>query len=186
MLIVRIDGVPTRPTSADTISVSCGQRYDVILFGKQKPKRNYAFVSYQPDKHEEVVGELRYSDQFDRPVPWVWTEPPIDDMSIKPLNRQPALLSVDRKIVLPVYMTRQRRIFIGSYSYVTPHVPTLFTALSTGKLASNPAVYGHGVNPVVVEYGDVVQIEVSNSDPIPRPVIRLKSIDTHEFWLTVG
>jgi iron transport multicopper oxidase len=175
MVIVAIDGVPTRPTPAHTITVACGQRYDVILFGKKRPRRNYAFVSYQPDKHEEVVGELRYSDKFDAPGPWIWSEPPIDDMYIKPLDGQMKLLTVDREILLPIYMASQRRIFIDSYPYIPPYVPSLFTALSTGRLANTKSVYGHGVNPIIVKYGDVVQIEITNYDPLPRPVTRTTS-----------
>jgi iron transport multicopper oxidase len=170
MLVVGVDGVPVQSTPAETISIAVGQRYDVVVVGKRRPKRNYAFVAYQPDKHEEVVGELRYRDDFETPGPWIWSEPPIDDMYFRPLDTEIRLLIPNREIMLPLYMTKQRRVFVDGYPYVAPLVPTLFTALSTGKMAATTSVYGHGVNPIIVNFGDVVQLEITNHDPLPRPV----------------
>jgi iron transport multicopper oxidase len=61
-------------------------------------------------------------------------------------------------------------IVFGNDTYITPKVPTLYTALTTGKDALNPIVYGSGVNPYVVQSGEVVQITVENNDNSEHPM----------------
>ena len=170
MLIVAIDGVPIKPMPAETISIAVGQRYDVIIHSRRRPIRNRVFLAYQPDKHEEVTGELHYGDNFEPPRPWIWTEPPMDDIHLKPLDTKVRLMKADREFEMPIYMTRHRRLFINGYPYIPPLIPTLFTALSMGKLATTVSVYGHGVNPIILNYGEVIRLEIVNHDPLPRPV----------------
>jgi iron transport multicopper oxidase len=67
-------------------------------------------------------------------------------------------------------LTDPNRIILGSGSYISPKVPTLFTALTTGVDASSPIVYGTGVNPYVIKVGKVVQIVVENHDDIEHPM----------------
>jgi iron transport multicopper oxidase len=172
MLVVAIDGVPIKPVSAETISIAVGQRYDVIIHSRRVATRNYVFIAYQPDKHEEVVGELHYGNEFEPPGPWIWTEPPVDDIYLEPLVAPPTVAKPDREFEMPLYMTSQRRLFINGYPYIPPFVPTLFTALSTGKLATTESVYGHGVNPIILKFGEIVRVEIVNHDPLPRPVGR--------------
>jgi iron transport multicopper oxidase len=62
------------------------------------------------------------------------------------------------------------RIKLGNDSYVPPKVPSLYTALTTGENAWNPAVYGSAVNPYVVKVGQVVQIIIENSDDTEHPI----------------
>ena len=54
-------------------------------------------------------------------------------------------------------------------SYVAPKVPTLFSALSTGANATNPAVYGVNSNPFVLKKNDVVEIVLNSIDPGKHP-----------------
>jgi iron transport multicopper oxidase len=46
----------------------------------------------------------------------------------------------------------------------------MFTALTTGSSALDPAVYGPGVNPYVIRTGQVVQIVVENDDDTAHPI----------------
>jgi iron transport multicopper oxidase len=59
---------------------------------------------------------------------------------------------------------------MGNGTYISPKIPTLYTALTTGSDALDPTVYGPGVNPYVVRPGELVQIVVSNSDGIEHPM----------------
>jgi iron transport multicopper oxidase len=43
-------------------------------------------------------------------------------------------------------------------------VPTLFTALTVGKAAENPVVYGQNSNSFVVKGGDLVEVVINNFD----------------------
>ncbi len=77
---------------------------------------------------------------------------------------------------------------LGETPYIGQKVPTLFTALSTGKAATNPIVYGETVNPHVLDKGDIVQITVNNLDegkpsvPSPWPQFPSLSRSTSQPW----
>ena len=51
-----------------------------------------------------------------------------------------------------------------------PKVPSLYTALSVGKDATNPIVYGHAANPQVLDYFDTVEVVVNNYDTGGHPL----------------
>ena len=62
------------------------------------------------------------------------------------------------------------RFTINNQTYVEPKVPSLYTALSVGKDATNPIVYGKATNPQVLKYYDVVEVVVNNFDSGGHPV----------------
>jgi iron transport multicopper oxidase len=78
-------------------------------------------------------------------------------------------LSLDFDNVEVDNQTVQRGV-LGPYSYIAPIVPTLYTALTTGSDAMNPAVYGSHVNPYVIEEGQIVDIIVNNLDTGGHPM----------------
>ncbi len=62
-----------------------------------------------------------------------------------------------------------RSAFLNNITYVHPKVPTLYTALSSGNLASNPEVYGTYTHPMVLEKDQIVQINLNNLDTGRHP-----------------
>jgi iron transport multicopper oxidase len=52
--------------------------------------------------------------------------------------------------------------------YVPQKVPTLYTAITTGELNTNPVVYGH-VHPLIVSFDQTVDIVVNNHDGAIHP-----------------
>jgi iron transport multicopper oxidase len=56
------------------------------------------------------------------------------------------------------------RATINNQTYLPPIVPTLYTALSAGRSATNPLVYGHATNSFVLKRNEVVEIVVNNFD----------------------
>ena len=52
--------------------------------------------------------------------------------------------------------------FFNNISYTSPKVPTLYTAMTTGEAATNPAVYGEFVHPFVLVKNEIVEIVVNN------------------------
>ena len=171
MTVVALDGIDTIPYPAKTLNVACGQRYDVIINGKSKPKRNYAIIAYQPDAGIQANGQLRYERSWPDAKPMNPVSIPIelDDMAVQPLSQQAVFDPPHRTINFPVWYTG-RRIFLGSSTYVSPKVPTLYTALTTGQEAMNPAVYGPSTNPHVLGDSEVVQIVVQNDDGTEHPM----------------
>ncbi|KAF2436801.1 hypothetical protein EJ08DRAFT_623128 [Tothia fuscella] len=182
MTIVAIDGFPTKPKDASAIVISAGQRYDVLITGKANVTKDYTITSEMLDSNMTRTGFLKYISNSTNPSSKQQkqnykraTVVPIDDFILEPADGQPLLTGVDKSITLPVSYTgkadrRSTRIKLGNASYVSPKVPTLFTALTTGSDAENPIVYGDSVNPYVIRTGQVVQIIVQNDDDIQHPM----------------
>lgn len=62
------------------------------------------------------------------------------------------------------------RISMGDQPWTEPKVPTLYTALSTGDAAFDPATYGPGVDPHIISNGDIVQVIFENPQQHPHPM----------------
>jgi iron transport multicopper oxidase len=54
-------------------------------------------------------------------------------------------------------------------TYVVPKVPTIYSAMTLGKDALNPAVYGVNSNAYMLEKGQIVDIVLNNNDPGKHP-----------------
>ena len=59
--------------------------------------------------------------------------------------------------------------FFNDITYVAPKVPTLYSVLTTGDAASDPAVYGRDTHTFVLEQGQVVEIILNNDDAGKHP-----------------
>jgi iron transport multicopper oxidase len=97
-----------------------------------------------------------------------------DDFSAQPLDGQKLLSPVDNKIELATNQTYfpniGTRISMNSQPWVPAKVPSLYTALTTGNNALDPATYGVGVEPHILKSGQVVQIHNQNTHPYPHPM----------------
>jgi iron transport multicopper oxidase len=52
--------------------------------------------------------------------------------------------------------------FFNNITFTAPKVPILYTALTTGELAQNPAVYGEFTHPFVLQQNQVIEVVVNN------------------------
>ena len=59
--------------------------------------------------------------------------------------------------------------FFNDITYLRPKVPTLYSALTTGSSAADPAIYGVNTHPYILKKGDVVEIILNNDDPGKHP-----------------
>lgn len=115
-----------------------------------------------------------YDDDKSKPDPSILdTFDPLDDMELIPEDEQERLPEPDRIVELDVIMDNlgdgANYAFFNNISYAAPKVPSLYTALSAGNLATNPEVYGEFTHPFVLEKGEIVQIVVNNLDPGRHP-----------------
>jgi hypothetical protein len=74
--------------------------------------------------------------------------------------------------------------FFNDITYVAPKVPTLYSVLTTGDAATNPAVYGRDTHTFVLEQGQVVEIVLNNDDAGKHPFhlhgeLRLRKLQHH-------
>lgn len=94
-------------------------------------------------------------------------------MTLVPYDEMELLPEPDRTVELNVIMDNLgdgvNYAFFNNITYVTPKVPSLYTLLSAGDMASDPTIYGGYTNPFVLKKGEVVQIVVNNLDSGRHP-----------------
>jgi iron transport multicopper oxidase len=189
--VVEMDGVQTQPKNADTIVICAGQSYGVIVTGKVNPLGGANYIvklstdmltgAIPPVDQITLIGKVVYNllgsllDIITDVLTLNWVPAGIlDDFSVQPLDGQKLLSPVDNKIELATNQTYFNgigtRIGVGGQPWVPPKVPSLYTALSTGNAALDPATYGPGVNPWILKSGQVVQIHYQNTHPYPHPM----------------
>ncbi|KAJ2306354.1 ferroxidase fet3 [Coemansia sp. RSA 2706] len=82
-------------------------------------------------------------------------------------------LPVDRQISLSAraFITTDKRQLraLGSLPYEDQQVPTLFTAMTTGKMAMDPRVYGPQAQVYVIPHMQNVEITIKNPQGQPHP-----------------
>ncbi|KAJ1670694.1 ferroxidase fet3, partial [Coemansia sp. RSA 25] len=104
------------------------------------------------------------------------------DINIIPLTDEFALVP-DRRIRLELgtglFSNGQQRSHINNITYVKPMVPALYTALTTGGLATNLQVYGPQTNAIVLRSMEVVELVVWNDSILSHPM----HLHGHSFQL---
>ncbi|KAI0393545.1 Cupredoxin [Xylariaceae sp. FL0594] len=183
MTIVEVDGVYHQPAEAEMIYLSAAQRCSFLLTTKNETTANYAFVASMDttlfdtlpeDLNYNVTGWLTYNANEPFPKPALVNElDPFDDMMLVPYDNQTLYGEPDKIIELNVIMDNLRDganyAFFNNITYKAPKVPSLYTALSSGHLATDPRVYGSHTNAFVLEKGEIVQIVVNNLDSGRHP-----------------
>lgn len=178
MTIVEMDSVYTEETTASTLYVGAAQRYTVLVTASQDSSRNYGIFSVvdttmfktaspNPNFNNMTLGTLSYHSTNAAVTPSAPVMPPIDDITIPPLDSQALLSPVTKTINIDfdfAHIDGIQRAIINNVTYLNQKVPSLYTALSVGKHnAKDPRVYGQ-VNPIVVSYGDIVEVVLNNYD----------------------
>ncbi|KAL2130816.1 hypothetical protein VTI74DRAFT_5927 [Chaetomium olivicolor] len=184
MTILEVDGVYTHPTEASMIYLATAQRCSFLITAKNDTSVNFPFMASMDtdlfDKLPEglnwnVSGWLVYDKAKPLPAPAVLYDPfePFDDMGLVPWDNQTLLGEPDQTISLDVIMDNlgdgANYAFFNNITYQPPVVPTLYTALSAGELATNPSVYGTYTHTFVLQKDHVVDIVLNNLDPGKHP-----------------
>ncbi|KAH8646886.1 putative multicopperoxidase [Xylariales sp. PMI_506] len=183
--IVEVDGVYTEPAEADMIYLSAGQRCSFLLTTKKAAKENFAIVASMDmtlfdvipdDLNPNVTGWLVYDETKPNPKPAFVDElEPFDDMELVPLDRMELLPEpkperiIELNVIMDNLMDGANYAFFNNITYKAPKTPTLYTALTSGELATNPLVYGSHTNSFVLEKDEVVQIVLNNLDSGRHP-----------------
>lgn len=193
MQIVEVDGVYVEPVETDLLYIAVAQRYGVLLTTKKNFEGTFRFINALDEPMLDVLPEdlqiistnyMQYrGDSTSKPKPlengpglfdnFVASINPVDDFELRPVQKMPLLPDPDYQIVLNFTMEQlgdgvTYALFNG-ITYTPPKVPTLYSVLSSGALASNPAIYGSNTNTFVLQYGEVVEIVLNNMDPGLHP-----------------
>ncbi|KAJ2310544.1 hypothetical protein IWW54_003136 [Coemansia sp. RSA 2705] len=146
MVVIEADGVRSMPLEVDGLNLGPGQRNSVINYRGVVEYREGAPIKDIPEQSDKEP---------------VWP----DDMALQAADRQP-WLPVDRTIDLPVTFYSDPFLVgfwsLGKTLYQPTIVPTLYTAMSMGKLASNESVYAPQTNAYVLRHLEVIEFVISN------------------------
>ncbi|KAI4870609.1 putative ferroxidase [Hypoxylon rubiginosum] len=183
MTIIEVDGVYHQPAVAEMIYLSAAQRCSFLVTTKNETTANYPLIASMDttlfdtlpdDLNYNVTGWLVYDEAQPLPDPAFVDElDPFDDMTLLPYDNQTLLGEPDTIVELDVIMDNlgdgANYAFFNNITYKSPKVPTLYTALSAGEMATNPTVYGSFTHSFVLERGEIVQIIVNNLDTGRHP-----------------
>ncbi|OBT89259.1 hypothetical protein VE02_02612 [Pseudogymnoascus sp. 03VT05] len=183
MKIVEVDGIYTDPYEADMIYLTAAQRCSFLVTAKNETTANYAFVGSMDtdlfDKFSDtlnynVTGWLVYDKSKPLPEPKLIDEfTDMDDFDLVPHDKEPLLGDADQTITLEVMMDNladgANYAFFNNITYAPAKVPTLYTALTSGLTATNPAIYGQYTHPFVLAHNQIVDLVINNNDPGKHP-----------------
>ncbi|EXJ83133.1 hypothetical protein A1O1_06752 [Capronia coronata CBS 617.96] len=185
--IVEIDGVYVDAAEADTLYIAVAQRYSILVTTKNSTDKNYPIVTVADSDLLDVIPThlqlnntnwLEYN--ADRPHPDAVMHVdlsdelvPFDDITLVPHDRMELLPEPDFEINVTVSMNNLDNgfgyAFLNDISYTAPKVPTIYTVMSAGELATNSEIYGEFTHPMVLEHNDVVQLVLNNGDSGSHP-----------------
>ncbi|UNI20006.1 hypothetical protein JDV02_006143 [Purpureocillium takamizusanense] len=183
MTIVEVDGVYTQKAEADSVYISAAQRVSFLLTTKNDTGANFPIVASMdttlfdqlpPELNYNSTGWLVYDDAKPKPDAALVDEfDPFDDMTLVPYDEMPLLPEPDQVVQLDVIMDNlgdgANYAFFNNISYKPPKVPSLYSVLSAGDMATNAAIYGEFTHPFVLKKGEIVQIVVNNLDTGRHP-----------------
>ncbi|KAJ5713469.1 Iron transport multicopper oxidase fetC [Penicillium malachiteum] len=185
--IVEIDGVYTEATNASILYIAVAQRYSVLVTMKNSTEKNYPIVTVADSQLLDTIPSdlklnstnwLQYNPSAPHPQANITVASctdldPYDDMNLVPYDRMALLPDPDLTIELTVYMEDLDNgadyALLNNISYTAPKVPTLYTVLSAGDLATNSLVYGEFTHSMILEHNQVVEIILNNGDTGSHP-----------------
>ncbi len=181
MTIVEVDGVYTKPQEVDVIYIATAQRYSVLLTTKTGSDKNYAitasmdtndFDSTPSFVRQNVTAALIYDELKAYPTPLHQFDIDgvdiYDDFNLVPYDDL-ALYDGTPDLTITLDLTffeqdDQNRAGFNNITYLAQKVPTLATALTTGKAATNASIYGTNTQAFIATYGDLVEVVINNYD----------------------
>ncbi|KAL7276175.1 hypothetical protein RUND412_000868 [Rhizina undulata] len=184
MRVVEVDGVYTEPMETDMIYLAPAQRAGVLVTMLNDTSANWPIVASMDEDlfdkvpsslNPNVTGWLVYNStaSLPDPTPVPTFDDALDDVLLVSQDGLATFEDPDYSIVLSFDFTDLDNgvnyAFINDVTYVSPKVPTLYTALSAGALATDPTVYGGYTNSFVLGHNQIIEIVLNNLDTGKHP-----------------
>jgi iron transport multicopper oxidase len=181
--IVEVDGVWTEEAEANMLYITAAQRYGLLLTTKNDTSKNFAIVGSMdqalfdkvpPALNPNVTSYLVYDKDAELPTPaFVDKFDPLDDFTLVPSDGLELYDHVDYSFNLDVQMDNlgdgANYAFFNGITFVRPKVPVLYSALTTGPNATDPAIYGVNTHAFVLKKNEIIEIVVNNHDTGKHP-----------------
>lgn len=178
LTIVEIDGVKVEPVEVDSVMLTTGQRYGVILQTKNNREKNYGMMSATNMMMRKVYlpNWIVYDDS--KPLeapPEIKTRELhyIDDLELRPLEKIPRLREPDHQfefVYKDMEYNGQHYWTMNGTPHLSPKIPTLMTLLSSDDtLYNEPVIYGNSTNVFFLQSGEVVEIVLNSNEMMKHP-----------------
>ncbi|KAI1309734.1 hypothetical protein EDD11_003986 [Mortierella claussenii] len=181
MEIIEIDGIDVERTKVSSFPITAAQRYSVLVTAKADASHNYilhadmdpAMFDVVPDELQlNVTGTIVYNENAPLAPEETSQWEPFNDAELVPVI--PETTSAPDQVftlnaVFSVLNDYSNKATFNDITYVAPKVPSLYTALSTGNLSSNPEVYGKYTHPMVLKHNQWIEIVINNDDAGNHP-----------------
>ncbi|KAI8323256.1 hypothetical protein GQ54DRAFT_296830 [Martensiomyces pterosporus] len=192
--VIEADGIYSEPLEVDGLDLSPGQRYSALVTAYDSDEYNYnykvtLYADFVPNNAgmspRYYQGLVEYSK--DAPLKDVVVDETAmvyaKDIELSALDHEPEL-PVDRSIALSIgnnpYSNGLHLDHINNITYAQPLIPSLYTALTMGDLATNEEVYGPQTHAIVLNHNEVVELVISNPNDLPHPL----HLHGHAFQIT--
>ncbi|KAB8437403.1 hypothetical protein FH972_025081 [Carpinus fangiana] len=183
MQIVEVDGIYTQPSEASMLYITAAQRYGVLVTARNDTGANFPIVGSMdtdlfdtiPDGlNANVTSYLVYDSAKDMPEAALVDEfDPFDDFTLVPQDEMELYDHYDHQVVLDLKMDNlgdgANYAFFNDVTYVRPKVPTLYSVLSSGDMATDVNIYGVNSNAFVLGHNEIVEIVLNNDDAGKHP-----------------
>lgn len=191
MKVVEIDGVEIEPYPISSFTIAPAQRFSVLVTTKNNSALNYNIHALMDvtmfDGPPPPVDNVNVTLSFGDNVPlFQATSTPLeredgedgeiqtdyDDMKAVPVIVEGAV-QADQSFTLDVnFLLFSDGVNHGAFNdifFKPPLVPSLFSAMTMGSLATDAAVYGPSTQSLVLDHLKMVQIVVNNLDAKSHP-----------------
>ena len=180
--LIEADGVEIEPYNLNEgelglLTISVAQRYSVLVEAKNATDKNYALSVLQSEDMYDAVPEalvlnntlqIVYADSNAAAEEVEFAEyPVINDSKFVPILKQeqaPADIEFRLDVFFDTYDDGTNRASYNNVTYISPPVPSIFTALSMGDNALLSQVYGAQTNAFAYKHMQNVQLTVYNWD----------------------
>ncbi|KAK6462931.1 Cupredoxin [Scheffersomyces coipomensis] len=195
LTIVEIDGVYVEPVMVDSIYISTGQRYSVLVKTSKAADLNERMVNiidYEmldvlpPDLELVSTSWVQYNKSAVLPAPlanhnyfdFIKALNPVEEFELVPLHKELILPDADYKIELNFTMEvlgdGVTYALFNKHTYVPPKVPTLLSVFSAGEYSGGDfstisEIYGSNTNSYTVRNNEIIEIVLNNLDPGKHP-----------------
>ena len=182
--VIEVDGIYVEKNTTEMLYITVAQRYTCLVTTKNETDRNYAFMSKIDEDMLDVIPSdlLLNSTNYiiydkEQPLPEQYMVDSIDDylddFFLVPLAKTKLLDDADHTVTVSVEMNNLGNgvnyAFFNDITYTVPKVPTLVSAITAGKFATNELVYGSDTHSIVLQKDEVVDIVLQNHDTGKHP-----------------
>ncbi|EJU03865.1 ferroxidase [Dacryopinax primogenitus] len=175
MQVIEVDGTDTEPYAIEHIWITAAQRYSILVQARNDTSQNWPimmnmdgemFDSIPDDLVLNITAHVVYDATQPLPEPEFYDSYPMwNDTVFTPLDVLPNV-PADQSITMNIWFEAYTDgINYGSFNNITfrmPIVPSLYTQLSMGSAATDPAIFGAQTNAFVLNHLDNVELMLYN------------------------